>query len=141
MAQSLVQLDAPPDKRGRVIGLFNMASLGLKNIQRHLGRPDRQPDRDLLVVGGLGNRRDAGSGGASGPALSRVTYKRTPRSYDLGVRDSVTLLFLHATLTLIGDQLPGGLRATDWPPGRARPADCELMPVVVPAFMWVGFMA
>src|ERR1700721_1256207 len=30
MAQSLVQLDAPPDKRGRVIGLFNMASLGLK---------------------------------------------------------------------------------------------------------------
>jgi MFS family permease len=30
MAQSLVQLDAPPDKRGRVIGLFNMASLGLR---------------------------------------------------------------------------------------------------------------
>ena len=30
MAQSLVQLDAPLDKRGRVIGLFNMASLGLR---------------------------------------------------------------------------------------------------------------
>ena len=30
MAQSLVQLDAPPDKRGRVIGLFNMSSLGLR---------------------------------------------------------------------------------------------------------------
>ena len=30
MAQSLVQMDAPPDKRGRVIGLFNMASLGLR---------------------------------------------------------------------------------------------------------------
>jgi len=30
MAQSLVQIDAPPDKRGRVIGLFNMASLGLR---------------------------------------------------------------------------------------------------------------
>jgi MFS family permease len=30
MAQSLVQLKAPPDKRGRVIGLFNMASLGLR---------------------------------------------------------------------------------------------------------------
>jgi MFS family permease len=30
MAQSLVQLAAPPDKRGRVIGLFNMASLGLR---------------------------------------------------------------------------------------------------------------
>jgi MFS family permease len=30
MAQSLVQLNAPPDKRGRVIGLFNMASLGLR---------------------------------------------------------------------------------------------------------------
>ncbi|HLG84683.1 MAG TPA: MFS transporter [Bradyrhizobium sp.] len=30
MAQSLVQLNAPPDKRGRIIGLFNMASLGLR---------------------------------------------------------------------------------------------------------------
>src|ERR1700678_1349285 len=30
MAQSLVQLHAPVDKRGRVIGLFNMASLGLR---------------------------------------------------------------------------------------------------------------
>ena len=30
MAQTLVQLNAPPDIRGRVIGLFNMASLGLR---------------------------------------------------------------------------------------------------------------
>jgi MFS family permease len=30
MAQSLVQLNAPVDMRGRVIGLFNMASLGLR---------------------------------------------------------------------------------------------------------------
>jgi MFS family permease len=30
MAQSLVQIKAPPDMRGRVIGLFNMASLGLR---------------------------------------------------------------------------------------------------------------
>ncbi len=30
MAQTLVQLDAPTDMRGRVIGLFNMASLGLR---------------------------------------------------------------------------------------------------------------
>ncbi len=30
MAQSLVQLNAPLDKRGRIIGLFNMASLGLR---------------------------------------------------------------------------------------------------------------
>jgi MFS family permease len=30
MAQSLVQLNAPPDQRGRVIGLFNMSSLGLR---------------------------------------------------------------------------------------------------------------
>jgi len=30
MAQSLVQLNAPMDKRGRIIGLFNMASLGLR---------------------------------------------------------------------------------------------------------------
>ncbi len=30
MAQALVQLNAPLDKRGRVIGLFNMSSLGLR---------------------------------------------------------------------------------------------------------------
>jgi hypothetical protein len=30
MAQTLVQIAAPPDKRGRVIGLFNMSSLGLR---------------------------------------------------------------------------------------------------------------
>jgi len=30
MAQSLVQLSAPLDMRGRVIGLFNMSSLGLR---------------------------------------------------------------------------------------------------------------
>jgi MFS family permease len=30
MAQTLVQLNAPVDVRGRVIGLFNMASLGLR---------------------------------------------------------------------------------------------------------------
>jgi MFS family permease len=32
MAQSLVQLNAPLEKRGRVIGLFNMASLGLRTF-------------------------------------------------------------------------------------------------------------
>ena len=30
MAQALVQLNAPLDMRGRVIGLYNMASLGLR---------------------------------------------------------------------------------------------------------------
>jgi MFS family permease len=30
MAQTLVQLNAPPQMRGRVLGLFNMASLGLR---------------------------------------------------------------------------------------------------------------
>ncbi len=30
MAQTLVQVNAPVDMRGRVIGLFNMASLGLR---------------------------------------------------------------------------------------------------------------
>ena len=30
MAQTLVQLNAPVDMRGRVLGLFNMASLGLR---------------------------------------------------------------------------------------------------------------
>jgi len=30
MAQALVQINAPPDLRGRVIGLYNMAGLGLR---------------------------------------------------------------------------------------------------------------
>jgi hypothetical protein len=30
MTQTLVQLNAPPDMRGRVIGLFNMSALGLR---------------------------------------------------------------------------------------------------------------
>ena len=30
MAQTLVQLNAPTDMRGRVIGLFNMASMGMR---------------------------------------------------------------------------------------------------------------
>ena len=30
MAQALVQLNAPMEMRGRVIGLYNMASLGLR---------------------------------------------------------------------------------------------------------------
>ena len=32
MAQALVQLNAPADLRGRVIGLFNMASLGMRTF-------------------------------------------------------------------------------------------------------------
>ena len=32
MAQTLVQLNAPTDIRGRVIGLYNMASLGLRTF-------------------------------------------------------------------------------------------------------------
>jgi len=30
MAQTLVQINAPPQARGRVIGLFNMSALGLR---------------------------------------------------------------------------------------------------------------
>jgi hypothetical protein len=32
MAQTLVQINAPPAIRGRVIGLFNMSSLGLRAL-------------------------------------------------------------------------------------------------------------
>jgi MFS family permease len=32
MAQTLVQLNAPPDIRGRIIGLFNMSALGLRSF-------------------------------------------------------------------------------------------------------------
>jgi MFS family permease len=30
LAQTIVQLEAPPERRGRVIGLFSMAALGLR---------------------------------------------------------------------------------------------------------------
>ena len=62
MAQSLVQLNAPLDMRGRVIGLFNMASLGSACLQRHLGRPGRQPDRHSLVAGAVRAGDDGGGG-------------------------------------------------------------------------------
>ena len=32
MAQTLVQLNAPPPIRGRIIGLFNMSALGLRSF-------------------------------------------------------------------------------------------------------------
>jgi MFS family permease len=32
MSQTLVQLDAPPEKRGHIIGVFIMASLGLRSF-------------------------------------------------------------------------------------------------------------
>ena len=32
MAQTIVQLNAPPEIRGRVVGLFNMSYLGLKSF-------------------------------------------------------------------------------------------------------------
>ena len=32
MAQTIVQLNAPPEIRGRVVGLFNMSFLGLKTF-------------------------------------------------------------------------------------------------------------
>jgi hypothetical protein len=48
MAQTLVQVNAPTDMRGRVIGLYNMASLGLRAFWAGLGRPrvQRAPQTD-----------------------------------------------------------------------------------------------
>ena len=43
MAQTIVQMNAPAAIRGRVLGLFNMSSAGLRSLQRHHRRPRRQP--------------------------------------------------------------------------------------------------
>ena len=53
MAQALVQLNAHEEIRGRTIGLFNMASLGLR-LQRHHRRADRQHHRRALVACAVG---------------------------------------------------------------------------------------
>jgi hypothetical protein len=45
MAQTLVQIDAPPDKRGRLIGLFKHGEPRFARLQRHFRWPGRQPDR------------------------------------------------------------------------------------------------
>ena len=42
MAQTMVQMNAPDAIRGRVLGLFNMASAGLRSLQRRHRRPRRQ---------------------------------------------------------------------------------------------------
>ena len=48
MAQTLVQLNAPADIRGRVVGLFNMAGARHARLQRHHRGPARGWDRHPL---------------------------------------------------------------------------------------------
>ena len=74
MAQALVQLNAPPDIRGRVVGLYNMAGLGMRAFSGITVGPVRRGDRHSLVARALGRRaagvfvllyRRAASGGKS----------------------------------------------------------------------------
>jgi hypothetical protein len=52
MGQTIVQLLSPPQLRGRLIGLFAMASMGLKSLQRFNGWGSGRVDRCALVIGG-----------------------------------------------------------------------------------------
>ena len=70
MAQTLVQLNAPADMRGRVIGLFNMASLGLRAFSGISVGLARQPDRRALVAGAVCHRHAGNCGRASRAALA-----------------------------------------------------------------------
>ena len=45
MAQALVQILAPPDLRGRVVGLFNTSMMGLRAGSGADGRRPRRADR------------------------------------------------------------------------------------------------
>ena len=51
MAQTLVQLGAPTQLRGRLIGLFNMSHNGLKAFSGVTVGRDRRADRNSLVAG------------------------------------------------------------------------------------------
>ena len=55
MAQTLVQLGAPAQLRGRLIGLFNMSHNGLGKLQRRDGRRDRRTDqiRDCRAISSM----------------------------------------------------------------------------------------
>ena len=54
MAQTLVQLNAPAEIRGRVVGLFNMAGARHAGVQRHHGRRAWRCDRHSLVARRVG---------------------------------------------------------------------------------------
>jgi len=56
MAQALVQLNAPTDIRGRVVGLFNMAGLGMRAFRRRYRGPVWRRDRHPLVTRPVGRR-------------------------------------------------------------------------------------
>ena len=56
MAQALVQINAPADIRGRVVGLFNMAGPRHAGLQRHHRGPLRRCDRHSLVARPVGRR-------------------------------------------------------------------------------------
>ncbi len=76
MAQTLVQLNAPPDMRGRVIGLFNMSSSRPAHLQRGFRRPPRQPDRRALVAGAVGAGYAGNRGGIAGAAVKARGFAR-----------------------------------------------------------------
>ena len=60
MAQTLVQLNAPADMRGRVLGPVQHGEPRVARVLRDHRRPRRQPGRRALVarVGGCGDVRD-----------------------------------------------------------------------------------
>ena len=72
MAQTLVQIHAPVDMRGRVIGFFNMASLGFARFRRPLGRRSRQPDWGALAAGAGGDRHASDRWWIADPAVVPV---------------------------------------------------------------------
>ena len=56
MAQALVQLNAPAEIRGRVVGLFNMAGLGMRAFSGITVGLARRGDRHSLVARPVGRR-------------------------------------------------------------------------------------
>jgi len=54
MAQTIVQMNAPNEIRGRVLGLYNMSSLGLRAFAGVNRRAGRKPRRDPPLARGVG---------------------------------------------------------------------------------------
>ena len=82
MAQALVQMNAPADIRGRVVGLFNMAGLGMRAFSGITVGLARRRDRHSLVARPVG-RRAAG--------VSVGLYRGLPQRCvaELGLKDQV----------------------------------------------------
>ena len=86
MAQALVQINAPADIRGRVVGLFNMAGLGMRAFSGITVGLARCRDRHSLVARRVGRRAVGVSVRAVSPRDKERLKRRDPISRSMACR-------------------------------------------------------